>query len=343
MKAPNGYGGISKQSGRRRKPYVVRLTTGYDSRGYPIYRILGYYRTRKEGMMALAEYHRQPFNIDLQGITTAEVFTEALKENKRLTESSKNIYLSAWNSHMQSIAEQKYKSVNLFTMQNLVDVCGKPAPRKQIKKVFAMMDKYALEHDIINKGYAQFIKIAESDSFVQKEKTTFTYEDIAKLWQNSRKGDVTASIILIYLYSGFRRDELKNMLKSSIIDDCFVGGSKTRAGKNRIVPIHSSIRHLVYSLSDNEYILPDLARSAKFFYYEFQNYCEKKLGVRHIPHECRHTFITELNRLRCDPVCIDRIVGHSSGHIGQDVYTHKTAEELRSCIESITYGYASRE
>lgn len=337
MKAPNGYGGISKLSGRRRRPYVCRLTIGHNIKGYPLYKVLGYFKTRSEAMLALADYHKNPFDIDMQSITVGEVFDKAMKENKRLTESSKKIYQSAYNRYINDIADNRYKTMNLSAMQNIVDGCDKPAPRKQIKKVFAVMDKYALEHDIISKGYAQFIKIAESDFMVQKQKTTFTYEDIAKLWNNSNNGDVIASIILIYLYSGFRRDELRNMLKSSIKDDCFVGGSKTRAGKNRIVPIHSAIRHLVYSLSDNEYILPDMVRTSKFYYYEFQNYCEKELGVRHIPHECRHTFITELNRLRADPICIDRLAGHSSGHIGQDVYTHKTIEELRQNIELIRY------
>jgi integrase len=337
MKAPNGYGGISKLSGRRRKPFVVRLTIGHNEKGYPVYKILGYFKNRFEANLALADYHKQPYNLDLQAITTDRVFGEAMKENKRLTDSSKRIYLSAYGKYMKQIAEDKYKLVNLSVMQNVVDGCDKPSTRKQIKKVFAMMDSYALEHDIINKGYAQFIKIAESDSFVQKQKTTFTYGEIEKLWQNSKNGDVIASIILLYLYSGFRRDELKNMLKESIHNDCFVGGSKTKAGKNRIVPIHSAIKHLVSILSDDEYILPPVARTSKFFYYEFQNYCEKELGARHIPHECRHTFITELNRMRADPICIDRIVGHSSGHIGQDVYTHKTIEELRQNIELIRY------
>ncbi len=337
MKAPNGYGGISKLSGRRRKPFVVRLTVGHNEKGHPVYKILGYFKNRFEANLALADYHKQPYDLDLTNITVSKVFSEAMRENKRLTESSKRIYSSAYSKYMETIANNKYKALNLSIMQNIVDSCDKPSTRKQIKKVFAMLDKYALEHDIINKGYAQFIKIAESDSFVQKQKTTFTYEDIAKLWSNSNKGDVIASIILLYLYSGFRRDELKNMQKNSIKNNCFIGGSKTKAGKNRIVPIHSAIKHLVYYLSDDEYILPPVARTSKFFYYEFQNYCEKELGVRHIPHECRHTFITELNRLHCDSICIDRLAGHSSGHIGQDVYTHKTIDELRKCIESITY------
>lgn len=337
MKAPNGYGGISKLSGRRRKPFVVRLTVGHNEKGHPVYKILGYFKNRFEANLALADYHKQPYDLDLTNITVSKVFSEAMRENKRLTETSKLIYSSTYNRYVAEIADVKYRAVNLSVMQNVVDDCEKPSIRQQIKKVFTIMDKYALEHDIISKGYSQFIKIAESDSFVQKQKTTFTYEDITKLWSNSNKGDVIASIILLYLYSGFRRNELNNMLKESIRDNCFIGGSKTRAGKNRIVPIHSAIKHLVYTLSDDDYILPSLARRAKFFTYEFQNYCKKELGVWHIPHECRHTFITELNRLRCDPICIDKIVGHSSGHVGIDIYTHKTVDELRDCIESITY------
>lgn len=337
MKAPNGYGGISKLSGRRRKPFVVRLTIGHNDKGYPIYKILGYFKNRFEANLALADYHKQPYDLDLTNITVSKVFSEAMRENKKLTEKSKLIYSSTYYRYVNKIANTKYRTLNLSVMQNIVDNCDKPSVRQQIRKVFAVMDKYALEHDIVIKGYAQFIKLSASDSEVKKQRTTFTYDDIAKLWNNSNNGDVTASIILVYLYTGFRREELSHMQKDNIKDDCLIGGSKTKAGKNRTVPIHSAIRHLIYSLSDDEYVLPPVARRAKFFTYEFQNYCKKELGVWHIPHECRHTFITELNRLRCDPVCIDRIAGHSSGHIGQDIYTHKTVDELRRCIESITY------
>lgn len=51
MKNPNGYGGISKLPGNRRKPYRVRLTAGwqYQTDGKPLqkYHTLGYYTDRK--------------------------------------------------------------------------------------------------------------------------------------------------------------------------------------------------------------------------------------------------------------------------------------------------------
>ena len=33
MKNPNGYGSVSKLSGKRRRPYIVRITAGFDMEG----------------------------------------------------------------------------------------------------------------------------------------------------------------------------------------------------------------------------------------------------------------------------------------------------------------------
>lgn len=46
MKNPNGYGGVSKLPGNRRRPYRVRLTTGWQQEGgkrRQKYHTLGYY------------------------------------------------------------------------------------------------------------------------------------------------------------------------------------------------------------------------------------------------------------------------------------------------------------
>ena len=56
LKLPNSYGSVSKMSSasRRRKPYMVRITTGYDideqnSKAKQTYAIIGYAKTRNEG------------------------------------------------------------------------------------------------------------------------------------------------------------------------------------------------------------------------------------------------------------------------------------------------------
>ena len=72
IKNPNGYGTVAKLSGNRRKPFVIRKTIGWNDKGHPIYDTIGYSATREEGLMILAEYNRNPYDIDAAKITMKE-------------------------------------------------------------------------------------------------------------------------------------------------------------------------------------------------------------------------------------------------------------------------------
>ena len=69
MKNPNGYGSVVRLSGNRRNPFCARKTVGWNEKGHPIYKPVGYFKTRQEAMIALAEYNRNPYDIDLSKIT----------------------------------------------------------------------------------------------------------------------------------------------------------------------------------------------------------------------------------------------------------------------------------
>ena len=67
MRLPNGYGGVVKLSGNRRRPYAARITTGWhinDITGKRIqnYQILGYAPTRSEALQILARYNNYPID-----------------------------------------------------------------------------------------------------------------------------------------------------------------------------------------------------------------------------------------------------------------------------------------
>lgn len=103
MRNPNGYGTIYKLSGNRRKPFIVRVTVGWsyydrltkkrienipdncdpleklpDGRqrfsNVQLYNNVGYYETRQDAMIALAEYNKDPFDLQLARITFEEVY-----------------------------------------------------------------------------------------------------------------------------------------------------------------------------------------------------------------------------------------------------------------------------
>lgn len=64
MRHQNGFGSIHKLGGNRRKPYAVRITVGWKD-GKQVRKYLGFYKTQPEALLALAEYHKGEFDIDL--------------------------------------------------------------------------------------------------------------------------------------------------------------------------------------------------------------------------------------------------------------------------------------
>ena len=107
--------------------------------------------------------------------------------------------------------------------------------------------------------------------------------------------DPWVDTVLILLYSGWRISEFLN-LKPEDIDlkeGTMKGGTKTKAGKNRIVPIHPKIRPLIERrlaeggprlISYNGKICNQT--QYRIFWADIM----KALKLNHTPHECRHTF-----------------------------------------------------
>jgi hypothetical protein len=149
MKHPNGYGTVAKLSGNRRNPFVVRKTKGWDECGYPVYETIGYYPTREAGLIALAQYNNNPWNISQEKTTLEELFKLWLeKKAPKLGDSNRQSLKSAYN-HCKTLYQMKYKAVKAFNMQDCIDNCGKGySTQGAIKNLFGHLDKFALELDV---------------------------------------------------------------------------------------------------------------------------------------------------------------------------------------------------
>lgn len=347
-KNPNGYGTVVKLSGQRRKPYEVRVNTRMDARYYPIYDVLGRYATREEGLIALAEYNKNPFNITDREMTFSQLYEKFYKNKyeysgKTYSRSSMDCTKSAYGycSILYDLTYSQLRADNFRGVLSQKVGNGKPlshSMQEHIKNLFSQMDKFALQNDIISKSYSSFaaITVREDDT----PGIPFTAEEIRTLWDN--KDVPWVDSILIYIYSGWRISELIQMPAENIDLKAytFKGGLKTAAGKNRIVPIHSKIRCFVeHRLSVNDGILfaknshPITAASyTKLFKKTLQN-----IGITtyHTPHDCRHTFTSLLDSAGVNQICIDRLIGHASGSLTARTYTHKSIEELRKAVEMI--------
>ena len=332
MKLPNGYGSVTKLSGNRRKPYVAR--EGISGRQKPI----GYAATKEEALMILADYNKNPWDIENTKVTFEELYNLWLKKRaEKLGKSNKDRLKAAYN-YCEKLNNLKYNSIKTYQMQDCIDSCGKSySMQGAIKNLFYHLDRFAMELDIINKRNSDLLTTAPTP---ETSRTVFSDEEIDRLWDNQYFPWVDS--VLFFLYTGFRISEALE-LKIGAVDltlGTMTGGTKTEAGKNRIVPIHSKIIPIVqkrYEQSTSGYLFEYQSKKVSQTQYRQTFWADimKTLQMNHTPHECRHTFRSRLDSAGANKVCIDRIMGHKSEGTGERVYTHKTIEELKESIELI--------
>ena len=340
MRLPNGYGSVVKLPGKRRRPFMVRKTVGYDEKAHPIYDVIGYFANRTDALMALAEYNRDPYDVDLSKSTMSELYEAWSDETfPTLNRSMESAFRSAYK-HCESVYDRQYKTLRKGHMQACIDKCGKGySTKSNIKMLFLQLDKYAYDHDIISKCYSQNLDIGTRTT--SDKHSLIPDEDVQMLWKH--QGEPFVDETLFMLYTGFRMSEMLQMRNADVTDTTLTGGIKTAAGKNRIVPIHPELLPIIQNhRSDREFLFSlDDDQTSEAFRVKYAKDWKKAMtaiGFNHLTHDCRHTVRSKLDSAGANKVAIDRIMGHSSGSIGERVYTHKTIEELQTVINMLSYG-----
>lgn len=192
------------------------------------------------------------------------------------------------------------------------------------------MYEYAMKKEYVEKDYSKFIIKVSSRESANMHKA-FANDEVKKLWED---GSDDAKKVLLYIYTGFRATELLNMKNKdvNIKDKCFIGGMKTNAGKNRVVPIHNKILSIVKELySDkNEYLFSEDGKPISYNHfkdYHFRPTLER-LGIKHTMHDTRHTCASLLKEFGCDDFYRKLILGHHIEDLTDRVYTHVEVQRL---------------
>ena len=341
MKKANGNGSISKLSGIRRKPYIARVTLGWDeSTGRQIRKTIGTYVTQKEAQKALIDYLDNPYDLDLSNILFKDVYEKWSKlKYPKVSHSAILGYQSAYNN-VEKLHNMKIKDIKARHLQEAIDSCSKgQATKKKIKFLFGQMFAYAMQNDIITKDYSEFVDIGKASEESKRE--PFSNKEIELLWKHIDDIEFIDTI-LIMIYSGFRIGELLELETKNIdlVNMTMTGGLKTEAGKNRLVPIHPKIFPLIEKRynKDNQYLIINF-KGKKM---KYDNYYKEKfipimeqLNMEHRPHDCRHTFATLLSNANANATAIKKMIGHESYATTEKIYTHKDIEELRKNVELI--------
>ena len=321
---------------------MARVTTGWHE-GKQLVKTIGYFKTRKDANMALAEYNRSPYDIDAKKLTFAEVYAQwSERRYQELSTNRVEQYKSMYRI-VSEFHEVPFVNIKLAHLQKFFD--GRTdissASLNHYKIFFNQLYKYAIKHEITDKNYAEYIEIRETEK--AKPHKIFSVDEIWKLWDNAHRPDVKKALILIY--SGMRISELLQMLRENVnLEERYmVGGLKSKSGRDRVIPINKKILPFITELmeleTDSKFLLPHpkgrkTAQSYSTFRHSVWKPMLAELGMEHSVHDTRHTFISLMDAAESNRTALKRIVGHRNADVTEG-YTHKTIEELLREVDKI--------
>lgn len=342
-KRAHGTGTIKKDA-RYKKPYLAYAPSSADGKGRTY---IGAYSDVKTAQAALEDYIKngrpELYNATLEDIYKlwAEMHYQQIADP--------TAYKAMWK-RMENIRSLKMADIRTAHFQPIVNAATSQSAAAKIKSLAVMLCRYAVENDIVNKNYAEFIKMPK---FEKSEKIIFMPDQIDILWQHS--DDQRIQVILSMIYMGFRLGEMTILCPENIhIDDGYViGGIKTDAGRDRIIPFPPNIpeiagffRRWIVGKQPQERLFPITNKQFRHVYF-YQPLSE--LGIidgslrlgggntwvfsdpHHLtPHSTRHTFASLSASAGMRPENLQKIIGHADYSTTADIYIHKDIAELKA-------------
>ena len=347
-KRGNGQGCVFKN---KRGKWVAEVTLGYDSKEMPDGKIKHLrkkatksgFATKKEALEYIPHL-RQEVTIQDPNIKFKDLYKKWFDiHSAKVTQSTLNCYKSAYKyfSSLYYVEVAKLKTEHL---QKCIDECPHGRRTKEnMKALGTSLFRYAMQLDIIDRNYAEYIYIPKTE---KKEKTAFTSEHLDLMWKNIKKVP-NIKYVLLLCYTGMRLNE---MLKAETKnyhpnEGYFITGSKTEAGKDRIITISPRILPFFKEFGKGEYL----------FFADKQNRTERKfrndifypalqeLGIDilnpdgshlYTPHCCRHTFATLMKNVKAPATDKQKLIGHSKFEMTAH-YTHTDIDSLKKITDNI--------
>ena len=321
MKRANGMGTVVKMTGNRRRPWAIRKVVGWKENGRPILKYISYHKTKREAEIALNKYNEDPYT--LNNMTFGDLYKEwyAIQEKEKVAGTLK-CYRTRFD-HLKPIHDEKITDIDAFMLEKLyqnLDVSKGVLDRMQL--LVNTMFRYAVKRHYLP---ISALNISKAINMPAKEKKSLkphdviSKADIDMLWDIKDKNEY-AKIILVYIYTGLRFSELKNLDVENCHDNYIeIKQAKTAAGV-RIVPICDKLQSILP-------IIPVPPRTT------FERYF-KMLLPDHNMHDTRHTFISMMTEKNIDVRVIKAIVGHKISDVTA-VYTHISLDTMLEAVNKL--------
>jgi len=344
-KRGNGQGTVLElPSGKYKTVVTLGYYTGEDGKRHRRTRSRVFAR-KKDAVAAVPELlNAKP--AEKKRITFKELYDKWLPTH-RAGKSTMDCYKAAIK-HFAPLWHVPVADIDLDDLQECLDECphGKRT-RQNMKAVCGLVYKYGIPRKVIpeNLNLAQFL-IVEGEGTARR--ASFTDEEIEAIKKACGKIP-HAEEVYILIYTGFRPSEYLSLTADSYdnVLQTLTGGSKTVAGRDRVVTLSPKIAPLVAALaasggplikdpSGKPWTLKGWTEDVFYPVLEAAGVDNPVEDRRHkyTPHSCRHTFATLMKRVEGADKDKQELIGHASAEMLR-YYQDVEIEDLKRITDAI--------
>lgn len=346
---PKGSGTVyqKKDEGRVRS-WVARSGRG---------ELIGSFETSAEAVLALDDYNAKHTSVARLRYTFGDVY-EKWKElhykdiGPKGRDSYERAFAKALELHKRPMRELKTEDYQAV-ITALADAGKSRSMCEKQRQLFSQLCKWAMQNDIITINYAEGLRLPAPSP---KKERTLTDDELGKIKaiaDDNSKGNrfrQVAQLAMVLTYTGMRIDELLSMRRDDVHlnEGYMIGGEKTDAGRQRVIPILEPIRMIVAEWMlcsiDSEFLLPTSTgrkKNADTVEHSFRRLMivlginpdpekvdRKDMGELITPHSLRRTAATRLVEGKAEPTAVQAILGHADFSTTADYYTSHNVEYL---------------
>lgn len=237
--------------------------------------------------------------------------------------------------------------INKITVKQLQDIADSiktygTGTIDKVKKTVNGVYEYAIskkEFEIKNKVSSvewEFVVRSENPRAIEHKE--ITQNDMDVLWQHCN--DERVRWMLIMCYTGLRPDEfIKIETRNVFLDERYmIGGEKTSAGTDRIIPICERIYPIIFeSIGEMRLCHHGEYNKTSYNYLlsSIHDVCQEFNLDNYTPHDCRDTFASMMDRVGSNKVVLQQIMGHKGKDVTEKHYIKKNLNDLLEAVNKL--------
>lgn len=332
------------------KTWIAVITLGYEidasGKTHRRTRSKAGFKTKREAAAYLPQLAHKP---KVKRPTNLKELYDRWEPTHRAGPSTMEGYRAAFN-HFKSLWYYNLEEIEIDDLQECMDICQRSkSTQEKMKAVIGLLYKYAIPRKYATVNLGQYLYVNGESA----HRHGIPLDALYTLRQAVGRVPY-ADYIVAQCYLGFRPSELLSLdaLDYDRRQRAFTGGSKTEAGRNRIVTVSPVIQPIIDRLLANKisgpvFCGPDgtalpLKTYREAFYAALDavgihNPITVRDGVeyhKYTPHSCRHTFATLMKGVHAPDKDKLELIGHSSSEMLR-YYQDVDIEALRRITDSI--------